>query len=100
MPYESVKALESFINQGKSADCPEDKDEMDLPVEHEPECKEDAPFTPAQQQEGMRMTSFTIRFNGTVDAGMIANSLRHILGDNARGEIEVQCRLEKEGTND
>jgi hypothetical protein len=54
------------------------------------------PEEPAQEDSGaesMRMKSFSLRFDGKVDIGMITNSLLHILGDNATAEIDIACRL-------
>lgn len=39
------------------------------------------------------MKRFSLCFNGRIDVNMIANSLLHILGDNAVGEVEIVCNL-------
>ena len=36
---------------------------------------------------------FILTSNGRIDVNMIANSLLHILGDNAVGEVEIVCNL-------
>jgi hypothetical protein len=41
----------------------------------------------------MNMKQFSVKFAGTIDIAMIANSLRHILGDSATGEVEIVCNL-------
>lgn len=41
----------------------------------------------------MEMSGFSLRFNGPIDISMIANSLTHILGNNAVGEVEIRCSL-------
>lgn len=41
----------------------------------------------------MRMSEFSLCFIGPINVEMIANSLRHILGDDASGEIRVVCSL-------
>lgn len=39
----------------------------------------------------MAMERFTISFVGAIDVDMIANSLRHIVGSDAFGSIEISC---------
>lgn len=43
--------------------------------------------------QSMDMKRFSLCFNGRIDVNMIANSLLHILGDNAVGEVEIVCNL-------
>lgn len=43
----------------------------------------------------MWMSEFSLCFTGPIDVEMIANSLRHILGDDAQGEIRIMCNLTK-----
>lgn len=57
-------------------------------------------YTPKQEhpQEvridtSMRMDKFSLSFSGDINVDMISNSLKHILGDNATGQIEVVCHL-------
>lgn len=50
---------------------------------------EDVPAT----KQSMDMKRFSLCFNGRIDVNMIANSLLHILGDNAVGEVEIVCNL-------
>lgn len=57
---------------------------------------EDAPATKldeAAPKQSMDMKRFSLCFNGRIDVSMIANSLVHILGDNAVGEVEIVCNL-------
>ena len=44
--------------------------------------------------ESMTMSCFSIVFNGKLDVNMIANSLKHILGPDAEGRIEILWRVE------
>ncbi len=57
---------------------------------------EDVPATKldeAASKQSMDMKRFSLCFNGRIDVSMIANSLVHILGDNAVGEVEIVCNL-------
>ena len=57
---------------------------------------EDVPATKldeAASKQSMDMKRFSLCFNGRIDVNMIANSLLHILGDNAVGEVEIVCNL-------
>lgn len=57
---------------------------------------EDVPATKLDEvasKQSMDMKRFSLRFNGRIDVNMIANSLLHILGDNAVGEVEIVCNL-------
>lgn len=57
---------------------------------------EDAPTiepNEAAPRQSMDMKRFSLCFNGRIDVSMIANSLVHILGDNAVGEVEIVCNL-------
>lgn len=57
---------------------------------------EDVPATKldeAAPKQSMDMKRFSLCFNGRIDVSMIANSLVHILGDNAVGEVEIVCNL-------
>lgn len=58
----------------------------------EEEAHDPAEFTPIQQK-GMNMKRFTLQFSGIIDADMIANSLKLILGNQAEGELEIICNL-------
>lgn len=57
---------------------------------------------PAPQQDSlpeihvdtsMRMNKFSMSFSGDINVDMIANSLKHILGGNATGQVEIVCSL-------
>lgn len=57
---------------------------------------EDVPATKLDEvasKQSMDMKRFSLCFNGRIDVNMIANSLLHILGDNAVGEVEIVCNL-------
>lgn len=57
---------------------------------------EDVPATKLDEvapKQSMDMKRFSLCFNGRIDVSMIANSLVHILGDNAVGEVEIVCNL-------
>lgn len=41
----------------------------------------------------MSMKKFNIQFSGLIDADMIANSLKLILGNKSEGELEIVCSL-------
>lgn len=41
----------------------------------------------------MKMSEFSLCFIGPINVEMVANSLRHILGDEANGEVRVVCSL-------
>lgn len=41
----------------------------------------------------MRMNKFSMSFSGDINVNMIANSLKHILGGNATGQVEIVCSL-------
>ena len=41
----------------------------------------------------MRMNRFSLSFSGDINVDMIANSLKHILGGNATGQVEIVCSL-------
>ena len=45
--------------------------------------------TPAPEKTVMKMDSVSIRFNGKLDIQMVANSLRHIVGDGATGTLTI-----------
>lgn len=53
------------------------------------------PNTPMEDdsEPPMRMNKFSLCFSGVIDAEMIANSLKHILGGSAAGQVEVVCSL-------
>lgn len=42
---------------------------------------------------GMAMKKFCLSFCGDIDVNMIANSLRLILGNQSKGEVEIICNL-------
>lgn len=65
---------------------------FNLPESIEEEAHDPAELTPVQQK-GMNMKRFTLQFAGVIDANMIANSLKLILGDQAEGELEIICNL-------
>ena len=61
-------------------------------------CAEDARDEPGQEETSnqtakMQMNKMSIGFKGQIDVDAIANSLRHILGDSAKGEVEIVCNL-------
>lgn len=41
----------------------------------------------------MNMKNVSMSFSGKIDVNAIANSLRHILGENMVGEIQIMCNL-------
>lgn len=69
---------------GKTSD-----EDAEVEVEDVPATKLDE----AASKQSMDMKRFSLCFNGRIDVNMIANSLLHILGDNAVGEVEIVCNL-------
>ena len=51
--------------------------------------------TEQEQRSEMNMTNFSLSFDGKIDINMIANSLLHILGRDAIGEVQIICNLAK-----
>lgn len=41
----------------------------------------------------MQMNKFSLSFSGDINVDMIANSLKHILGGKATGQVEIVCSL-------
>ena len=41
------------------------------------------------ESKAMNMKRFSLQFSGVIDVGMIANSLKLILGDKSEGELEI-----------
>ena len=39
------------------------------------------------------MNRFSLSFSGDINVDMIANSLKHILGGSATGQVEIVCSL-------
>ena len=58
-----------------------------------PEEPTEEPDLPAPEQEPMKMTQFSLVFEGKLDMSMIVNSIRGIVGGNAEGRIEIVCTL-------
>lgn len=61
---------------------------------------ESVPLTPvsgamiaAPAASAMSMKNVSLSFSGKIDVNAIANSLRHILGENMVGEIQIMCSL-------
>ena len=50
--------------------------------------------TSCEESEQMEMREFSLSFAGKINMDMVANSLKHILGNNASGEIKVICSLD------
>lgn len=47
----------------------------------------------SEKTSATTMKKVSLTFSGKIDISMIANSLRHILGENATGEVEISCQL-------
>lgn len=73
-------AWEDFLNGGKSVAEPVREDSLEQIVS-------------SKQVDGMRMNRVSICFKGQIDVNAIANSLRNLLGDSAKGEVEIACSL-------
>ncbi len=58
-----------------------------------PAAPEPAPESPAPPDKHMTMVDFSVTFDGKIDTDMIANSLRRIIGPDARGTVQITCRL-------
>ena len=61
---------------------------------------ESVPLTPVSSAtiatpavSAMNMKNVSMSFSGKIDVNAIANSLRHILGENMVGEIQIMCNL-------
>lgn len=48
------------------------------------------------QKSGMKLSVFSMRFDGQIDVHMIANSLLHILGSDSVGTVKIHCELTDE----
>lgn len=79
MNAEQKTAWEKFLESGKTATSPDNGVCVSAPL--------------LAKADGMKMDTFTIRFSGQIDVSMIANSLRHILGDSTTGVVEIMCSL-------
>ncbi len=55
--------------------------------------REPEPVPELHVDTSMKMDRFSLSFSGDINIEMIANSLRHILGGNASGRVEVVCSL-------
>lgn len=80
MNLEQRAAWEAFL--AKEGSAPQDLPEQ-LPAES----------PSADMGTQMSMTKFSLSFSGKIDAYMIANSLLHILGSDASGQVEIICNL-------
>lgn len=47
------------------------------------------PVDPAPELPHTQMTMVSLQFRGKIDLSMVANSLRHIIGGDADGELTV-----------
>lgn len=57
-------------------------------------CASQSEETPeAYADTSMRMDRFSLSFSGDINVDMIANSLKHILGGKATGQVEIVCSL-------
>ena len=54
---------------------------------------EDTVAAPTKQEKAMAMKNVSLSFSGRIDVNAIANSLRHILGDDMVGDIQIICSL-------
>lgn len=79
MNAEQKLAWEKFLADGKTTT--------------EPDKNSCVPVQPVEDDGSMSMDKFSISFSGQIDVSMIANSLRHILGDSATGVVEIMCSL-------
>jgi len=61
-------------------------------VSDEPEAEITA-VNPDAKPAAMSMRQFSLVFDGALDVNAIANSLLHILGPDAAGQIEIKCML-------
>lgn len=61
------------------------------PVPCVPQPEEEYPKV--RMDTSMRMDNFSLSFSGDINVDMIANSLKHILGENASGRVEIECSL-------
>lgn len=54
-----------------------------------PEAGPEPSVIPPKNKTAVRMDSVSLRFTGELDIQMVANSLRHIVGDGTRGTLTV-----------
>ena len=73
-------AWENFLNDGKTDTEPDREDGLEQTDN-------------SQEVDEMRMNRVSVCFRGQIDVNAIANSLRHLLGDSAKGEVEIVCNL-------
>lgn len=73
------------------------KEERDTPQDSCPSPLDDSSdkgaTIAAQEKKTMSMKNVSLSFSGRIDVGAIANSLRHILGDDMVGDIQIVCSL-------
>ena len=84
MNAEQKTAWEKFLKEEQDALSPVEKTTIVA-------LKEPVAGTP--MEKAMNMKSVSLSFSGKLDVNAISNSLRHILGDNMVGEIQITCSL-------
>ena len=99
MGQEKRDAWSSFITGDLDSDM--NQENIDKQDTTEPQNIDDAVDSNEVQDEneeksdnsGMKMSSFTVRFDGAISVDMIANSLKMILGNHSSGSVEVVCHI-------
>ena len=89
MNAEQRSAWERFLHSAQDYivdGCTIEKDNIALTDEMSVSSVESVPAL-------MKMSEFSICFTGPINVEMVANSLKHILGDAANGEVRVVCKL-------
>jgi transposase-like protein len=75
-------------------EAPEDPQaECAVEAQQSPKPEEPAPECVPEPAGKMHMERFSLTFSGVINPSAIANSLIHILGENATGTVEIRCEL-------
>jgi len=82
----------SFIGQ-ESSEAEEVLPEQEEPAIEQEKADVYQPVSQINNASDMDMKQFSLIFQGKIDVGMIANSIRSILGQEASGKIEIVCTL-------
>ena len=82
-PKDQAAAWKTFLGVKEAA-----VDQPQVVPEAVPEKPEETD-SPVPEKTVMKMDSVSIRFNGKLDIQMVANSLRHIVGDGATGTLTI-----------
>jgi hypothetical protein len=87
----------NFLNEPADEEVMDDamffpSPQQDVDVQDRIETSQEPDLT-SNQRKGLRMSEFSLRFDGDLDMDQIAQSLRRILGSDARGELKITYKL-------